>query len=240
MSDYTSLLNIAYQNLLNQFTILMEFTPSKVNQITSIINPQTSTWNTVISDNSITLATTTPLGSLSTHLTTELNNIQSSAGSDPSLNLLLSPNADKGMVLLPNGLYIQQSNFLDMLDIVVPNAESTINSLITDSNLLNVLILLRQYNRYLNGVNIFTNLPQFATYENSLVNVGIVTTPQLSNIENTLNINTVGLNFTQLTSGNSNISGSDLETCFNNYLNVIEMDWSSYNNLKNLYRPILT
>jgi hypothetical protein len=240
MSTFNSLILSEYNNLLNEFNILLTFLPIKVSKITTIINSETSSWNTTISNISNTLQNTQPLGNLSTYVQNEISNIQSEGGSDPSLSQLINQYNYPGTINVAPNAYLNVNNVLNLLDLIIPGIELNINNLVTDSNLLQVLELLRQYNRYCDGIDIFNNFYKFQTYETTLVNSGNVVTPQSSNIQNTLAINGLSLDFNVLCENNSNINSNILQECFLNYLNVIELDWNQFESFKNQYYPIFS
>lgn len=232
MNAYQSLINSEYQNLLNEFQILMEFLPQKVSIMTTIINSESSSWNTIINNISTILSNTAPLGDLSTYLQSNINTIQGQGSSDPSLPQLLMPYSFPGSVLVAPNVYMNVNNVLSILESLVPQVESTINNLITDSNLQTVLIQLRQYFRYLNSLDLFNSFYKFSLYETTLVNAGIVTSPVTNTINSTLNINSYGIDFTQLCSGNVNINSSDLENLFYIYKEVISLNWGNFDSFK--------
>ena len=220
MSTYTNLIASEYNNLLNEFDILLTFLPTKVTDITNIINVQTSSWDTVIENSVNNLTSLAAPPTLQSLLQTEVLSIQS-GNTDPSLSQLLNQYNYGGMLSITANVFVKRNVFLDLCSVVVPPFETTIDNNITDSNLLSILELLRQYSRYLTSLDIFNIYTEFSLYETSLVNAGTVTSPQTANIANSLCINNFGIDFNKLCVNNININSGYLQNCFYLYLEKI-------------------
>ncbi len=238
MSTYTNLIDSEYNNLLNEFNILLTFLPAKVSDITNIINVQTSAWDTSIESSVNNLNTLTGPPTLQSLLQTEVSSIQS-GNSDPSLSQLLNLYNYGGMLSITPNVFVKSNVFLNLCSVVVPPFETTVNNNIIDSNLLSVLELLRQYSRYLTSLDVFNIFTEFGIYETTLVNNGIVTSPQTTNIANSLCINNFGIDFNKLCANNTNINSGYLQNCFYLYLEKIELNWTGYENMKSQYQPEL-
>ena len=238
MSTYTNLIDSEYNNLLNEFDILLTFLPTKVTDITNIINVQTSTWDTAIENSVNNLTSLAAPPTLQSLLQTEVLSIQS-GNTDPSLSQLLNQYNYGGMLSITANVFVKRNVFLDLCSVVVPPFETIINNNIIDSNLLSILELLRQYSRYLTSLDIFNIYTEFSLYETSLVNAGTVTSPQTANIANSLCINNFGIDFNKLCVNNININSGYLQNCFYLYLEKIELNWTGYENIKSQYQPDL-